>query len=295
MWVMDLPLARVGDPAPARRERLGYRSNLHDLRPGRPDPAYVKACLEELDRDPKQFVPAGIHTRSRTRRTGSSARGVRAARSRSFYDQTVAGGVPTSTNARSSPRTPSTSTISSSYGASCSNGVPDVARALAEACRYILVDEYQDTNHAQYRSLQLLAGEHRNICVVGDPTTSPSTRFAAPTSATSSSSSRTSRGRRSSRSSRTTARRSDPRGRERGDREQPRAQAEGALERARRGRSGPRRRGGGRARRGRLVAAEIVRLVDEGFSGAEIAIFYRTNAQSRVIEDVPARNESPTR
>ena len=34
--------------------------------------------------------------------------------------------------------------------------------------RYILVDEYQDTNHAQYRLVSLLAGGHRNLCVVGD-------------------------------------------------------------------------------------------------------------------------------
>jgi len=34
--------------------------------------------------------------------------------------------------------------------------------------RHVLVDEYQDTNHAQYRLLQLLAGEHRNLMVVGD-------------------------------------------------------------------------------------------------------------------------------
>src|SRR6185503_6062893 len=34
--------------------------------------------------------------------------------------------------------------------------------------QYILVDEYQDTNHVQYRLLQLLAGEQRNLFVVGD-------------------------------------------------------------------------------------------------------------------------------
>ena len=34
--------------------------------------------------------------------------------------------------------------------------------------RHVLVDEYQDTNHAQYRLLQLLAGEHKNLMVVGD-------------------------------------------------------------------------------------------------------------------------------
>ena len=32
----------------------------------------------------------------------------------------------------------------------------------------MLVDEYQDTNHVQYRWLQLLAGERRNLTVVGD-------------------------------------------------------------------------------------------------------------------------------
>ena len=34
--------------------------------------------------------------------------------------------------------------------------------------RHVLVDEYQDTNHAQYRLLQLLTNEHRNLAVVGD-------------------------------------------------------------------------------------------------------------------------------
>ncbi len=34
--------------------------------------------------------------------------------------------------------------------------------------RYIMVDEYQDTNHAQYVLVSLLAGGHKNICVVGD-------------------------------------------------------------------------------------------------------------------------------
>jgi len=35
--------------------------------------------------------------------------------------------------------------------------------------RYILIDEYQDTNHAQYILTKLLALRHQNICVVGDP------------------------------------------------------------------------------------------------------------------------------
>src|SRR5919199_747020 len=46
---------------------------------------------------------------------------------------------------------------------------PEARERWQKAFRYILVDEYQDTNHAQYRLLQLLATQHRNICAVGDP------------------------------------------------------------------------------------------------------------------------------
>jgi DNA helicase-2/ATP-dependent DNA helicase PcrA len=45
---------------------------------------------------------------------------------------------------------------------------PDVRQTYQDKFRYIHVDEYQDTNHAQYRLAHLLAGKYRNICVVGD-------------------------------------------------------------------------------------------------------------------------------
>jgi DNA helicase-2/ATP-dependent DNA helicase PcrA len=45
---------------------------------------------------------------------------------------------------------------------------PDVLADYQKRFRYILVDEYQDTNVAQYMWLRLLAAEHRNICCVGD-------------------------------------------------------------------------------------------------------------------------------
>ena len=45
---------------------------------------------------------------------------------------------------------------------------PDTLSDYQKKFRYILVDEYQDTNVAQYLWLRLLAHEHRNICCVGD-------------------------------------------------------------------------------------------------------------------------------
>ena len=45
---------------------------------------------------------------------------------------------------------------------------PEVLAKYQNKFRYIMVDEYQDTNHAQYMLVKLLASSHRNLCVVGD-------------------------------------------------------------------------------------------------------------------------------
>lgn len=45
---------------------------------------------------------------------------------------------------------------------------PGVLEYYQNKFRYILVDEYQDTSNAQYMLISLLAGKHRNLCVVGD-------------------------------------------------------------------------------------------------------------------------------
>lgn len=46
--------------------------------------------------------------------------------------------------------------------------VPEVLDFYQKKFQYIHVDEYQDTNHVQYVLVKLLAGKHRNLCVVGD-------------------------------------------------------------------------------------------------------------------------------
>ena len=46
---------------------------------------------------------------------------------------------------------------------------PQILRELQDRFQYVLIDEYQDTNHAQYVIAHALALRHRNMCVVGDP------------------------------------------------------------------------------------------------------------------------------
>jgi len=48
-------------------------------------------------------------------------------------------------------------------------GCPDVCRELGNRFQFLLIDEYQDTNHAQYRIAKALVSQHNNICATGDP------------------------------------------------------------------------------------------------------------------------------
>ena len=46
---------------------------------------------------------------------------------------------------------------------------PQTLEQIREQCQHLMVDEFQDTNAAQYRLARALAGEHRSLCAVGDP------------------------------------------------------------------------------------------------------------------------------
>ena len=48
---------------------------------------------------------------------------------------------------------------------------PDVLKAYQQRFQYIMVDEYQDTNHIQYEIIKMLASAHQNLCVVGSDLT----------------------------------------------------------------------------------------------------------------------------
>ncbi len=48
-------------------------------------------------------------------------------------------------------------------------GWPEVCAELSDRFKFLLIDEYQDTNHAQYRIAKALVSRHNNICATGDP------------------------------------------------------------------------------------------------------------------------------
>jgi ATP-dependent DNA helicase UvrD/PcrA len=286
LWVLTFHAA-CGRILRREAQRLGYRSNF-TIYDQADQIRLVKQCLEELERDPKRFTPRGIHeqiSRAKNRLVGPDEY---ANRVQSFYDQTVA----------------------EVYGLYqrrmfASNAVdfddllmltvdvlerfPEAREKWQNAFRYILVDEYQDTNHAQYRLLQLLAEKHVNLCAVGDPDRSiygwrgaeignildferdfPGTRTIA-----------LEQNYRSTNAILDAANSVIANNRERkpkvlfselGEGE-PVHVAEVEDEHA----------------EARFVAAEIAGLVEQGFNGDEVAVFYRTNAQSRVLEDVLVR------
>ena len=135
----------------------------------------------------------------------------------------------------------------------------DVRRRYRERFRWVLVDEYQDTNHAQYRLLQLLCGEDGNLTVVGDDSQSIyGFRRAEVRNILEFEDDFPRCARRQARAE-LPVHRDDPRCGQRGHLPQHRPSRQEALVRPRGGREDPSRRARGRARRG-----EVRRRRDRG-------------------------------
>jgi DNA helicase-2/ATP-dependent DNA helicase PcrA len=173
---------------------------------------------------------------------------------------------------------------------------PEVRAKWQERFRYIVIDEYQDTNHAQYRFASLLAEKYRNLCVVGDEDQSvyafrgatirnileferdyPDAKVF-----------KLEQNYRSTQVildaanaviSNNTQRKEKKLFTDRGEGAKVlRYQADDEHDEA------------------HFVAGEINRLTShEGYSGSEVAVFYRTNAQSRVLEEIFLRYGIPYR
>ncbi|MDX6474915.1 MAG: ATP-dependent helicase UvrD/PcrA, partial [Gaiellaceae bacterium] len=165
IWIMTFHSA-CGRMLRSEAERLGYRSNF-TIYDQADQVRLVKACLEELERDPKRFVPRGIHSQISNAKNQLIGPDDYASRVASFYDQTVA-----DTYALYQRRLFASNAVDFDDMLMLTVDVmqrfPEARERWAKTFRYILVDEYQDTNAAQYRWLQLLAGEHGNLLVVGD-------------------------------------------------------------------------------------------------------------------------------
>src|SRR5438067_7573378 len=166
LWVLTFHAA-CGRILRREAKRLGYRSNF-TIYDQADQVRLVKQCLEELERDPKRFTPRGIPSQisnAKNQLVGPDEYGNRV---QSFYDQTVSDAY-----ALYQRRLFASNAVDFDDMLMLTVDVlerfPEAREKWENAFRYVLVDEYQDTNNAQYRLLQLLAGKHTNLCAVGDP------------------------------------------------------------------------------------------------------------------------------
>ena len=290
MWVMTFhaACARI---LRAEAPRLGYtrQYTIYDASDSR---RLVKRCLDDLDIDTKRFTPGAVQ--SQISAAKNRLRDPEAYRQLvgDFFETTVADVYDLyeremhRMNAMDFDdllvRTVNVLEL-----------FPEVRARYAAAFRHVLVDEYQDTNAAQYRLLQLIAGEHRNLMVVGDDAQSIySFRGADITNILEFEDTfpdaLTVKLEQNYRSTQTIL---------------DVANAVIAHNRGQKPKSLWTELGGGdpvkvremedEHAEARFVVGELERLVDEGVSLSELACFYRTNAQSRVLEDTLVRREIP--
>jgi ATP-dependent DNA helicase UvrD/PcrA len=286
MWVMTFhsACARI---LRADADRLGYTRNF-TIYDESDSLRLVKRCAEELEIDTKRYAPRGIKRQiSDAKNQLLDAAGYREKVS-SFFEQTAAD-------------------VYDLYErrAHSMNGMDfddlllrsvnlfelyeDVRRRYQNQFRQILVDEYQDTNRAQYRWLELLAEEHRNLFVVGDDAQSiyrfrgADIRNILDFQADYKDAEvvRLEQNYRSTQSILSVANAVIANNHKQLKKNLWTDAGQGDLPVIRELED--------EHAEARYVAGEIERLVDEGMSRDEIAVFYRTNAQSRVLEDTLVR------
>src|SRR5689334_15872438 len=165
MWVMTFHAA-CARMLRSDAHRLGYtrQFTIYDSADQR---RLIKKCLDDLDVDVKRFTPRAMQSQiSDAKNKLRSPEDYRQLVG-SFFEQTVADVYEQYERElhRANAMDFDDLLVRS---VNLLELFQEVRDRYASAFRYVLVDEYQDTNHAQYRWLQLLAGEHRNLAVVGD-------------------------------------------------------------------------------------------------------------------------------
>ena len=165
MWVMTFhsACARI---LRSDAERLGYTRGF-TIYDEADSVRLVKQCAEQLDIDTKRFPPRGLKRQISDAKSSLLDAEAYRLKVGSYFEQTAA-----DVYGLYEQRIHAMNAMD--FDDLLVNAVnvlqlfQEVRDRYQQAFRYVLVDEYQDTNHAQYRWLQLLAGESRNLMVVGD-------------------------------------------------------------------------------------------------------------------------------
>jgi DNA helicase II / ATP-dependent DNA helicase PcrA len=291
MWVMTFhsACARI---LRANAERLGYKRSF-TIYDEADSLRMLKRCMEECEIDPKRFTPRSIRAAISGAKNRLEDSTDYAERQASFFEEQVADAY-----ALYERRMVEASAMDFDdllvRTVNLLELFADVRERYERTFRWILVDEYQDTNKAQYRLLQLLAGETRNLTVVGDEDQSIYSFRSADVrnildfdkDFSDASVVKLEENYRSTQTVLDAANAIVANNSERREkhlftnaaRGEPVTVAEIDDEHA----------------EARFVAGEIERLVsDEGYARDDVAVFYRMNAQSRVLEDTLVRYEMP--
>ena len=272
-------------------EKLGYRREF-TIYDSADQTRLVKRCIIELGKDPKRFNPRSFHAQI------SSAKNL-LLDSSDYLRQTEGYMAENVAEVYDLYQTRLYENNAMDFDDLIMQTVallelfPEVRERYQRRFKYIHVDEYQDTNHAQYRLVNALAAAHRNLCVVGDDDQSvyswrgadisnilnferdypeakvvkleqnyrsTQTILAAANAVVSNNASRK-------------AKELWTAGDE-GERIRVFTAADDYAE-------------------ARFVVSEVLRLAGSGASLRDVAVFYRTNAQSRTLEDVLVREGVP--
>lgn len=272
-------------------ERLGYKSGF-SIYDSADQVRMVKRCIVELGKDPKRFSPRQFHAQISAAKNALLDADDYLSRTEGYLAENVA-----EVYGLYQKRLYENNAMDFDdlimQTVALLELFSDVRERYQERFRYILVDEYQDTNHAQYRLVNLLAAAHRNLCVVGDDDQSVYSWRGA-----------------------------DIRNILEFERDYPEA---GVVKLEQNYRStqiildaanavvnnntkrkakalwtagppGEKIRvftAGDEYAEARFVVSEIEQLLGKGVSPKDIAVFYRTNAQSRVMEDILVRAGVP--
>jgi superfamily I DNA/RNA helicase len=165
MWVMTFHAA-CARMLRAEAKRLGYtrQFTIYDTADSR---RLIKRCLDDLGIDPKRFTPGSVHAQISDAKNKLRDSDEYAQMVGSFFEQTVAD-VYRSYERELHRMNAMDFDDLLVRAVNVLELFPEVRERYATGFRHVLVDEYQDTNHAQYRWLQLLTQERRNLMVVGD-------------------------------------------------------------------------------------------------------------------------------